>query len=327
MEQIILANRRAICQNEEAALLDLGDGVACLEFRSKGNSISPAVKQFTLTVLADGMSGFDGLVIGSQAKHFSVGANLAFIRKQIEEKNFNLFELNVGTFQAMTTMIKCYHKPIVAAPYRGTLGGGLEIALHAHARVALSTVAMGLVEVGVGLLPGGGGTKELALLAGSVPEKDRWPLMRSLFETLLTRGVSTDAEHAKKMHFLKASDVIVSDPADLIAAAKEQCLRLIQKGTAPPSKERAILPGKHVYEQLVAHSEQMKEEGVISPFDHEIGKKIARIFAGGDTSGSEIRTETQLLELERRVFVELAQTPETYARICYFLENNKMLRN
>lgn len=327
METIILSEKKVIASNEEAALLDLGDGIGCLEFRSKGNSISPRVREFTQELLNNGINGLNGLVIGSQSKNFSVGADLFAMKKSIDEKQFDVFEKKIAAFQAMTSLLKASAKPVVAAPYKMALGGGLEVALHCHARVALAKTFMGLVEVGVGLTPGGGGAKEAALLIGHTPGEQRDGVLISTFEKLLLKKVSKDAADAKVLNYLKREDLVVENNEDLLGAAKRKCLELVRQGRGGAAEETVVLPGKVGYDKLLAHALTLLSNGLISAHDVEVGRKIAHVLAGSKTEDEVSVRETELLEIERNGFLALIQTQGTYDRISHFVATGELLKN
>lgn len=320
---IVLDNLPVVSRNEDAALLDMGDGVACFQFRSKGNSITPTVKEFLLEVLERRLSGFDGLVIGNQSKNFSVGANLHVMKRNLERGDYEAFANNVIVFQQLNRKIKYYGKPIVAAPYRHTLGGGLEIAMHCHARVAPVQCHMGLVEIGVGLIPGGGGTKECARLAGTADDS----MLRTVFEKLLLRTITKDAQQAKRLFYLRETDLVVPDIEGLLPAAKQQCLDLAAQGRRVPGEERIALAGRTAYRRMLDWSDQLLEAGTISAYDAEVGKRIATVLSGGDIEGGCELTEKQLLNLERENFLDLIHQKRTADRISYFVEHGRLLRN
>ena len=325
---IQLNDLKVAYSNEETALLDMGGGIGCLQFRSKGNSISASVREFIVEMLEHELYEFDGIIIASQNKHFSVGANLVNMKNNIDAKNFTAMENNVRSFQTMTTGIKYSRKPIVAAPYRTVLGGGLEVVLHSSCRVALQKSYMGLAESGVGLLPGGGGTKCTAMLLNGLTGQALEDTLVRLFDKLLFGKVSKNAEDAKTLMYLQEDDMIVTAEEDLIAVAKAKCLDLIQGGYQPPeAPQTAVLPGKEGYDLLMRHSQTMREAGEITAYDFEIGKKIALILAGSSTEGPRKYTEQEILDQERRCFVELTQSEGTYQRIEYFLRTNEKLRN
>ncbi len=311
---------------EDAALLDLGDGICCLEYRSKGNSITPTIKEFTLELLEQDLMGFDGMVIGSQRKNFSAGADLRTMLDRIEAGRYELFDESVNYFQQMTYRIKYYHKPIVAAPYGMTLGGGCETAIHAHRRVAQENVHMGLVEIGVGLLPGGGGSKEAALLLSQLYHGEDSVLF-TIFDRLLCGTVTENAAHAAELGYLSPEDKVASDPALQIEQAKQGCLELVRNGVKQRTSTQVVLPGRDAYQKMLTHADQLLELGEIAPYDRVIGEKIALILAGSSQSGPESYTEQQILDTERTCFTELTKRPETKARIESLLNTGKKLRN
>lgn len=311
----------------DAALHDLGGGICCLEFRSKGNSITPAIKEFLLDLMEKDLLGFDGMVIGSESKHFSAGADLSAMLDKIKRNRFDLFEDSVNYFQQMNVQVKRYGKPIVAAPYGMTLGGGLEIALHAHARVAREKSYMGLVEVGVGLLPSGGGTKETALcMEGLDPEQDSEKIC-ALYDRLLLGTVSQNAANAARLGYLNAADKVVAEASGQLDTAKDLCRHMVGRPPAGREQVRVTLPGRAAYIQMAAHAEQLLEEGRIAPHDLYIGRHIARILAGSDTSGPSEYTEQQILDTERACFIDLLRHPKTQERIEMFLKTGQKLRN
>lgn len=325
--RLVLSDCREVRTGAEAALLDLGDGIGCLQFRSRGNCISPPVKEFILETLEQDLYGFQGLVIGSQDKNFSVGASLYVMKQNLDKKDYGAFDRNVRSMQAVTSAIRHYSKPIVAAPYRRVLGGGLETVLHCHTRVARQDCMMGLVEVGVGLVPAGGGTKECALLVGRAPEEERPDVLKTVFRKLLLRQVSVDAQDAVQMLYLSSEDKIAEPDEDLLSAAKARCLQMVGKPAASAAQARVVLPGRDAYRWMTDYAEELLSRGEITPYDFVIGQHLARILAGSDTSGPAEYREQQLLDMEREAFIALAKQQGTYDRITYFTEHNSLLRN
>ena len=327
MEQLVLKDCAEVRVGAEAALLDLGDGIACLQFRSRGNSISPCVKEFILETLAGDLYGFEGLVVGSQDKNFSVGASLFVMKQNLDKRDFDAFDRNVRSMQEVTSSLKGYHKPIVAAPYRRVLGGGLEVALHCHNRVARQDCMMGLVEVGVGLVPAGGGTKECALLVGQASEAEQQNVIKTVFEKLLLRRVSADAADAARMLYLKPEDKIAAPEEDLLAVAKAECMARVHSVSHGQKEKQVTLPGRDACRWMNDYADELLERGAVTPYDVVIGRHLARILAGSDTQGPAVYTERQLLDMEREAFVALAQEQGTFDRITYFTEHNSLLRN
>nr|WP_312576889.1 enoyl-CoA hydratase-related protein [Sedimentibacter sp.] len=327
MKNIITSELEVIVSNEDAVLVDIGDGIGCIEFKSKGNSITPLVRDFIENVIDNDMYGLNGLVIGNQSKNFSVGANLFSMKKSIDDRDFESFNKKVKNFQRMTSKIKFSKKPIVAAPYKMTLGGGLEVALHCHQRVALDKSFFGLVEVGVGLIPGGGGTKESALIIGNATEEVKDEVIIETFNKLIQRSVSKNADDAKKLNYIKDFDTIIADKEMLIDIAKQKCMELIKSGFKPLAEQTVTLPGKEAYKKMVLHAEQLLGEGKITQYDYEISKVIANVLAGSTVVNNVQLTETELLEIEREGFVYLTQQQGTYERISHFIETGELLRN
>lgn len=327
MDVINLTDKKILASNEETVLFDLGDGIGCLEFRSKGNSISPRVREFIQELVSNGLDGLDGLVIGSQSKNFSVGADLFAIKNSIDNKQFVEFEKKIAAFQTMTRLLKSSAKPIVAAPYKMVLGGGLEVALHCHARVAFTKTFMGLVEAGVGLIPGGGGAKEAALRIGHTPKAQQDNELISTFEKILLKKISKDAADAKVLGYLKADDLVVEDNQELLLAAKEKCLELVLHGRDGVIEETVVLPGKAGFDKLIAHAQTLVSKGIISAYDIEIARRIAHVLAGSQNENDVFIRESQLLDIERNGFMELIQTKGTYDRIEHFLACGELLKN
>ncbi len=327
MTPILLKDCAVVKEGQDAALLDLGDGIACLEFRSRGNSITPTVKEFILDVLGRELYGFAGLVIGNQGKNFSVGANLNVMKQNLDKKDYGAFDRNVRSLQEVTSALKHYHKPVVAAPFRRALGGGLELALHCRKRVAHSGYMAGLVEVGVGLVPAGGGTKECALRIGQAAEEDRQSVMKTIFDKLLLRQVSADAEEARRMFYLLPGDLVEKDKELLITAAKNCCLDMVKEPLTDSGEERVVLPGREAYCWMTGYASELEERGLITPYDKVVGFYLAAILAGSSQNGPAEYTESQLLDLEREAFVSLAREKGTFDRITYFTETNGLLRN
>lgn len=325
MEQIHLSALEPVAANAEAALYDLGDGIACLEFRSKSNSVSKGVSDFIGETLTKHMDGFDGLVIGNQSKNFSVGANLVALKARCEQGDIQGVQQTSMRAQHVFGQIKAYHKPIVAAPYRNTLGGGLELVLHCHKRVAHTQVFMGLVEAGVGLLPAGGGVKETALyaLGETDPQKQEKALLIG-FDKLICKKKSKDAAEAFQMGYLREGDLVVEELGDLLGQAKAACLDMPQREgyTAQAVK----WPGAEQYHKLLQYTEELIQKGMLSSYDKVIGEYIAKILTGGDCE-PHIVSEGELLKAESYYFGELARDPRTLERITNLLEHGTLLAN
>jgi len=323
--------KKTVLSNPGASLIDIGDGVACLEFHSKMNTIGADTIQMMREALKVVEEKFDGLVIGNQAENFSAGANLMLILFEIQDENWDELEASVKAFQDTLMAIKYFEKPVVAAPFGLTLAGGCEICLAASKMRASAETYMGLVEVGVGLVPAGGGTKEMLLRSiEAIPpgvEADLLPFVRRAFETVAMGKVSTSAKEAQQLGYMRMTDQITINRDYLLHDAKQTVLNMVQEGYRPPRPKRVKVMGERGYALLQMGLFYMKEGGYISDYDQHIAKKIAHIMTGGNLpDGTEV-TEQYLLDLEREAFLSLCGEPKTQERIEYMLKKGKPLRN
>jgi 3-hydroxyacyl-CoA dehydrogenase len=324
--------KKEVLSNPGASLIDLGDGVACLEFHSKMNTIGADTIQMIRDALKEVGEKFDGLVIGNQAENFSAGANLMLMLFEIQDENWDDIELSVKAFQDALMAIKYFEKPVVAAPFGLTLAGGCEICLSSAAMRAAAETYMGLVEVGVGLIPAGGGTKEMLLRCteGVPPEVDAdlFPFVRRAFETVGMAKVATSAKEAQKFGFMRSTDRITINRDFLIHDAKRTVLDMVREDYRPPQPRRNIkVIGEKGLALLQMGLFYMREGGYISQYDEHVGKKLAYVFSGGNLpDGSEV-TEQYILDLEREAFVSLCGEPKTQARMEYMLKTGRPLRN
>ncbi|WP_456093937.1 3-hydroxyacyl-CoA dehydrogenase/enoyl-CoA hydratase family protein [Paenisporosarcina antarctica] len=320
-----------IKRNSGASLIDLGDGIALLEFHSQANSIGPDIIQMINFAVDEVEKNFKGLVIGNQGKNFSVGANLGMIL--MEAQDDNIFELDfvVRSFQNAMLKIKYSSKPVVAAPFGMTLGGGAEVCLPAAHIQASHETYMGLVEVGVGLIPGGGGNKELYMkhLKG-LPNGvhiDYQFVANKVFETIATAKVSTSGEEARENNFLSFVDGISVNADHLIYDAKQVALSLYENNYKTPLREKVPVTGESGYATLLLGAEGMFLSGFISEHDLKIAKKLAYVLAGGKVPYGTLVNEQYLLDLEREAFLSLVAEPKSQARMQNMLVKGKPLRN
>ena len=327
-------------KNAGASLVDLGDGVGCIEFHSKMNSLGADIIQLILQALKPGGPGdnFDAFVITNDAGNFSVGANLMLLLMSVQEEEWDDVDLAIRTFQGATQAIKFSLKPVVVAPFGLTLGGGCEVSLHAAARQPHGELYMGQVEVGVGLLPGAGGCKELLLHAvdsaaairkdGRGESVELTEAMKKIFELVATGKVATSAHEARSFGFLADSDRITMNRERVLADAKARALELVHTGYEPPLPRTDIpAPGESVLALLKLGVYLMHEGGYISEYEVKLGNKIAEVLCGGNvTSGTPI-SEQYVLDLEREGFKSLCGERKTQERIQYTLKTGKMLRN
>lgn len=320
-----------IKSNSGASLIDLGDGIALLEFHSKSNAIGLDIVQMINYAIDEVEANYKGLVIGNQGKNFCVGANLGMIL--MEAQDDNIFELDfvIRSFQKAMRKIKYSKKPVVAAPFGMTLGGGAEVCLPATHIQASAETYMGLVEVGVGLIPGGGGNialyeKFLKGLPNGV-EIDYQAIATKVFETIAMAKVSTSGEEARDNNFLSFADGISVNPDHLIYDAKQAALAIYEAGYVPPVPKKAKVVGAPGYATLLLGAQGMYQSGYISDHDLKIAKKLAYVIAGGLVPyGTEV-TEDYLLNLEREAFLQLVADPKSQARMQHMLVKGKPLRN
>ncbi|HSI67184.1 MAG TPA: 3-hydroxyacyl-CoA dehydrogenase/enoyl-CoA hydratase family protein [Planococcus sp. (in: firmicutes)] len=320
-----------IKSNSGASLIDLGDGIALLEFHSRSNSIGPDITQMLNFAIDEVEKNYKGLVIGNQGKNFCVGANLGMILMEAQDDNIFELDYTVRQFQNAMLRVKYSSKPIVAAPFGMSLGGGAEVALPAaHIQASMETY-MGLVEAGVGLIPGGGGNKELYMkhlkgLPNGVTV-DYQNIASKVFESIAMAKVSTSAEEARENNFLNFVDGISVNSDHLIHDAKQAALALYEKGYQAPLREGVPVTGEPGYATLLLGAEGMFLSGYISEYDLEIAKKLAFVISGGKVPYGTKVDEQYLLDLEREAFLSLVAKPKTQQRMQHMLVKGKPLRN
>ena len=331
---IILDNLRGnkpVWSNEESVLHDIGDGVLNLEFRSKMNSIGGPVLAGINKSIEIAEKGWKGLVIGNDAPNFSVGANIAMIFMYAVEQEYDELEFAIRAFQNTTMRCRYSSIPVVAAPHGMTLGGGCEVTMHADAAVAAAETYIGLVEVGVGVIPAGGGTKEFALRASDAYFKGdvMLPSLQEKFLAIAQATVATSAKEAFNLGILrKGKDKLVMNQKRLIAAAKEEVLALDKAGYSQPATRNDILAlGRTALGTFTLGVEGFLQGGYISEHDAKIGKKLAYAICGGDLSAPTKVSEQYLLDLEREAFLSLCAEKKTLERIQHMLQTGRPLRN
>ena len=331
-------------KNSGASLVDLGDGVACIEFHSKMNSLGADIISLITQSLKPGGPGdaFDAFVITNDATNFSVGANLMLLLMSVQEEEWDDVDLVIRQFQGMTQAIKFSPKPVVSAPFGLCLGGGTEISLHAAARQPHAELYTGLVEVGVGLLPGGGGCKEMLLravdsaaasrgkvsgeaLAGSV---EMMEAMKKAFEAIATAKVATSAHEARGLGFLSDSDRITMNRERVLSDAKVRALELSRAGYEPPIPRTDIpAPGESLLAALKMGVHLMRQGDFITDYEVKLGGKIAEVLCGGNVTPGTPVSEQYILDLEREGFKSLCGEKKTQERIQFTLKTGKTLRN
>jgi 3-hydroxyacyl-CoA dehydrogenase len=327
-------------KNSGGSLVDIGDGVACIEFHSKMNSLGGDIISLTTQTLKPGGPGdnFDAFVITNDAQNFSVGANLMLLLMSVQEEEWDDVDLAIRQFQGMTQAIKFSPKPVVIAPFGLTLGGGCEMSLHGAARRPHAELYMGLVEVGVGLLPGGGGCKEMLLRAvdsaaairpgGRGESVELMEAMKRAFETIATAKVATSAHEARGLGFLSESDGITMNRERVLSDAKAHALELVRSGyESPVARTDIAAPGENILAALKLGTHLMRQGEYITDYEVKLGTKIAEVLCGGNvTSGTPI-SEQYVLDMEREAFKSLCGERKTQERIQYTLKTGKTLRN
>lgn len=333
-EGVILldANREKIVwKNSGCSLIDIGDGVLNLEFHTKMNTIGGEVLQGVNVAIDKAEKEFRGLVIGNEGQNFSAGANLGMIFMFAAEQEFDEIDMAVRAFQNMNMRVRYSSVPVVVAPHALSLGGGCEMSLHADRIVAAAETYIGMVEFGVGLIPGGGGSKEFALRAsdayteGTIDEN----VLKEFYMTIATAKVSTSAQEAYDMKiFRKGNDEVVMNSQRLIAEAKRAVLEMADEGyTRPMERKDVKVLGRSGLAMFYAGANAMYSGNFISEHDMKISRKLAYVMCGGDLSSYTTVSEKYLLDLEREAFLSLCGERKTLERIQSILTSGKPLRN
>lgn len=334
--------------NSAVSLVDLGDGIACIQMHSPKDALGSDVVSFLTSVLnpaSDAVRDFAGFVLSGDREHFSVGANLMQLLLAAQEGDWDEVDAAIRGFQRMTSSIKFCPRPVVVAPFGRTFGGGVEICLHAAQRQAHVETYMGLVEAGVGLIPAGGGTKEMLLravrtAAALAPPDPRDPpsrfaqsaemmtaIKRSL-ETIAMAKVSTSAVEARALQFLSAEDGLTMHRERLLGDAKAMALEKSQAGYAAPVPEAQIsAPGTAALATLETGIYLMGEAGFASAHDQKVSRWAAYVLCGGRVTAGAALSEAHLLDLEREAFLSLCGERKTQERIAFTLKSGKPLRN
>ena len=331
---IILNNIREskkVWSNSGAIIEDLGDGILNLEFQSKMNTIGGDVLQAINKAIDLSEKEFQGLVIGNQAANFSVGANIGMIFMMAVEQEYDELNMAIKMFQDTMMRVRYSGIPVVVAPHGMTLGGGCEMSMHADKVVAAAETYIGLVEFGVGVVPGGGGSKEMALRASDTFRKNDVELnvLQEYFLTVAMAKVSTSAYEAYDLGILQhGKDIVVVNKDRQIAEAKKQAILLAEAGYTQPVKRKDVkVLGKQALGMFLVGTDQMEAAKYISEHDKKIANKLAYVMAGGDLSEPTFVSEQYLLDLEREAFLSLCAERKTLERIQFMLTKGKPLRN
>lgn len=331
---IILDNIRAskkVWGNSETTLFDLGDGIVNLEFHSKMNAIGGGVISGINKAIEIAENKYEGLVIGNQAANFSVGANLGMIFMMAVEQEYDELNFAIKSFQDTMMRVRYSGIPVIAAPHGMTLGGGCELVMHSDKAVAAAETYIGLVEFGVGVIPGGGGSKEMTLRASDQFKKNdvKLNILQEYFLTVGTAKVATSAYEAFELGILqKGKDVVVVNQARQIAEAKKHALLMAEAGYTQPVRRKDMeVLGKQALGAFLVGTDGMMAGKYISEHDRKIANKLAYVMAGGDLSEPTLVTEQYLLDLEREAFLSLCTERKTLERIQFMLTKGKPLRN
>jgi 3-hydroxyacyl-CoA dehydrogenase len=327
--------------NPGASLIDLGDGVACLELHSRKNAVGEDIVRFVTETFAPGSAAvrdFEAFVVSGDAEHFSVGANLMQLLMSAQEEEWDDVDFAVRAFQRMTAAIKFCPRPVVVAPYSFCLGGGAEIAIHAARRQAHAELYMGLVETGVGVVPAGGGCKEMLLRALDVvtavhgaarsESPELLGALRRTFETIAMAKVSTSAVEARQIGMLLPADRITMNRDRLLNDAKTTARELAAGGYSAPLPRTDIpAPGENMLASLKLGVHVMRQGEFISDHDVKVANWVAYVLCGGPVTPGTLVSEQYLLDLEREAFLSLCGEKKTQERIAFTLKSGRPLRN
>lgn len=330
---IILDNIRknkTLWSNSGSAIEDLGDGIINFEIRSKMNSLGGEVLDGLNRAIDLAEKDYNGLVIGNQAANFSVGANLAMILMMAVDQDWDDLNMAINYFQQSMMRVRYSSIPVVVAPHGMTLGGGCEMTMHADRVVAAAETYIGLVEFGVGVIPGGGGSKEFTVrtMKEVIADDVKTNRLRDAFMNIAMAKVATSAYEAYDMGILqKHKDIVVVNKNRQIAEAKQVALQLAEQGYTQPIKEKVKVLGQDALGMFYVGTDQMLAGRYISEHDKKIADKLGFVMAGGNLSEATDVSEQYLLNLEREAFLSLCGERKTLERIQYMLQNGKPLRN
>jgi 3-hydroxyacyl-CoA dehydrogenase len=323
--------KKIISENPGATLYDIGDGVELVEFHTKMNSLDDDIFMIVSEALDRAEQDFAGVVIGNEAEHFCAGANIGLILMGAKAQQWDMLEQTVKKFQGLNMRMRFFPKPVVIAPVGMTLGGGCEVTMHGSRVVAAAETYIGLVELGVGVIPAGGGTKEImrrVINPGMrVPGVDIFPFLQRVFEQIGQAKVATSAEEARQMSILGPADRIVINRDHLLTEAKREVLHMAAAGYHPPAPELIYAGGRESLAALRMGAWTFKEGRYITEYEGVIAGKLANIMAGGDLSRPTWVSEQYILDLECEAFLSLCGEEKTQARLYNMLSTGKPLRN
>jgi len=324
---------KLVSQNPGASLVDIGDGVVCVEFQTKMNSIDDDILAMLNEAMDRAEAGeFEGIVINNDDERaFCAGANIFGVVMAAQNGMWDQLEEVVKMLQDTNMRMRHFPKPVVVAPFSLTLGGGGEITMHGNRVVAAAELYIGQVELGVGVIPAGGGTKELLRRIVNPPMRTKdvavLPFMQKVFELIGMATVATSAVEARQHGFLGPLDRIILNRDHLLAEAKKEVLHMLDIGYVPPAPENIYAAGRDTLAALRAGLHMFAEGGFITEYESHIGEKLIYVMTSGDLSKPAWVSEQYILDLEREAFVSLCGEEKTQERMWHMLQNNKVLRN
>lgn len=328
---IVLKKERVIVENESASLRDLGDGVALLEFHTKMNALDDNLIEIARAALQEVEQNFVGMVIGNQGEHFSAGANVLTVGMAAENGEWEKINAVTQALQDFLMQVRYHHKPIVTAPFGYTLGGGCEVSMAGARIVAHAESYVGLVEVGMGLIPAGGGCKELlrrvVAPAMQTQNADVLPFLQRVFQIIGTAQVATSADEAKQLGFFGPDTRVVMNRDFLLSEAKKTVLNLVDENYQPPARAKIYAAGERALAAMRIAIYSMVSGKYISEYDALVGEKLAYVLCGGKLTAPAWVDEQFILDLEREAFISLCGQEKTRERIWHFLNTGKPLRN
>jgi 3-hydroxyacyl-CoA dehydrogenase len=324
--------KKILSRNTSASLVDLGDGVACVEFQTKMNSIDDDSLNMMDQALDYALvNNLNGLVIGNDADNFCVGANLFGVVMAAQNEMWDQLDLIVRKLQDVNMRMRYFPKPVVVAPAGLALGGGAEITMHGNRVVAAAELYTGLVEVGAGVIPAGGGTKEMIRRIVNPPMQTKdavvFPYLQRVFEQVGQGAVAKSAFEAQEMGILSPADRIVINRDHLLAEAKREVLHMAESGYTPPAPEKIFAAGRDALSGLKIGLHNFKEGGFITDYEAVIGSKLIFVMTGGNISQQAWVDEQYFLDLEREAFLSLCGEKKTQERMWHLLQKGKVLRN
>jgi 3-hydroxyacyl-CoA dehydrogenase len=328
---VVLKQQKVVAENVGASIRDMGDGVACLEFHTKMNALDEDIMNMADEAFKYLESHFDGLVIGSEAENFSAGANLFMMVVGAQQGMWDMLDMAVRKLQDFNMRMRYSPKPIVIAPAGLTLGGGCEITLHGSRVVAAAETYIGLVELGAGVIPAGGGTKEmLRRIVNPVMRVENAEVLAPLQRAFLQMGqakVATSAEEARGMNILGPADRIVLNRDHLLTEAKKEVLHMVTAGYKPPAPEMVYAAGRDALAAIRIGAWMFAQGKYITQYDHHIAGKLAYVMCGGELTRPQWVSEQYILDLEREAILSLFGDERTQARMWNILQTGKPLRN